>query len=196
MGDAQAHMQKVERLLRLGAEDTEEGRTAAHIAAKLIHKWGLKVGGGNPTYPVRPSKNNETQSPRTEVPRQEEVSPDLKWIKENLHKILRAGILVMGMGATVTVEVIVRSYEKKYRPLGPKTRNILAQRLAYDLTKLKNLGYVTARRGRKGGYSVTPGYVVKDNPDIFAMFVSAPLRTLSQRETPRTHGHSSTQSPP
>ena len=48
--------ERIRKLLKLGAENTEEGRTAAHLAAKLIEKHQLLDAEESPLFPASMAK--------------------------------------------------------------------------------------------------------------------------------------------
>jgi len=75
-------LEKVHALLRLGAEDTEEGRTAAHQAVRMISRLGMKVVEAQPERPAPPPAPPPPAPPIHRPPsRSESPSPaDEDWM--------------------------------------------------------------------------------------------------------------------
>jgi hypothetical protein len=135
----------ITKLLALGAEDTEEGRTAAHKAARLIREVGAVV-----TLPFNQGSENSV------------VDQDL--LKSVLPVIEEAGITVLGEGITVSIEAMIRGYEQASGgiKINPITRERLGSRLGARFRKHKKEGWVYSVIGRKGGYTLGFGVTVEN----------------------------------
>lgn len=135
----------ITKLLSLGAEDTEEGRTAAHMAARLIREVGAIV-----TLPFNQGSADNS-----------EVDQDL--LKSVLPVIEEAGITVLGEGVTVSIEAMIRGYEQASGvKINPITRERLGARLGARFRKHKKEGWVYSVIGRKGGYTLGFGVTVEN----------------------------------
>lgn len=134
----------ITKLLSLGAEDTEEGRTAAHKAARLIREVGAIV-----TLPFNQGSTADV------------VDQDL--LKSVLPVIEEAGITVLGEGVTVSIEAMIRGYEQASGvKINPITRERLGARLGARFRKHKKEGWVYSVIGRKGGYTLGFGVTVEN----------------------------------
>lgn len=134
----------ITKLLSLGAEDTEEGRTAAHKAARLIREVGAIV-----TLPFNQGSTADV------------VDQDL--LKSVLPVIEEAGITVLGEGVTVSIEAMIRGYEQASGvKINPITRERLGARLGDRFRKHKKEGWVYSVIGRKGGYTLGFGVTVEN----------------------------------
>lgn len=154
MEKTEATLQKIHNLLTLGATEGEEGRTSAHLAAKMIVE--LSVG----LYFKRPGNRGSSVTPTgtSEDTSRQFADVDREFVQRVAPLIENAALISLNKGSRASVNAMILGYEKAMKVEIPfATRKALASKLIRMFTVRRKAGLVFSVRGRGGGYQMVEG---------------------------------------
>ncbi len=141
-------IEKINQLLALAAQDNEEGRTVAFLAARHIKEGGYVL--------TRPGSKSTRVTEESGI-------PDKEKIDRIFPAVVEGGLLLMSKGLRATKEGMIDVYERALNDkLDYATRVCLLSRLHAKFLKYKGEGYVVTLRGGGGGYELAPGVRYKN----------------------------------